>query len=33
MSYDADGNGEGAAVQISVLTSHPALTFADFVVI
>ncbi|MFI3154548.1 MAG: calcium-binding protein [Methylococcaceae bacterium] len=33
LSYDADGNGADAAVQIAVLGTHPALTFADFVVI
>lgn len=35
LSYDADGNDSGAAVQIAVLgiTSHPTLTNADFVVI
>ena len=33
LSYDADGSGAEAAVQIAVLGSHPALTFADFVVI
>lgn len=33
LSYDADGSGADAAVQIAVLGSHPALTFADFVVI
>jgi Ca2+-binding RTX toxin-like protein len=33
--YDADGNGAGVAVQIALLgvTTHPALTNADFVVI
>jgi Ca2+-binding RTX toxin-like protein len=31
--YDADGNGDGAATQIAVLGSNPALTHADFVVI
>ncbi|MDP1615198.1 MAG: hypothetical protein Q8L68_05315, partial [Methylococcales bacterium] len=35
LSYDADGNGSGAAVQVAVLgiASHPTLTNADFVVI
>jgi len=35
VSYDADGNGAGAAVQIATIgvSSHPALTNADFVVI
>jgi len=33
LSYDADGNGAEAAVQIAVLGSHPALTFVDFIVI
>ena len=33
--YDADGNGAGAAVQIALLglSTHPALTAADFVVV
>jgi Ca2+-binding RTX toxin-like protein len=33
--YDADGNGAGAAVQVAVLgvTTHPVLSYADFVVI
>ncbi len=35
LSYDADGNGAGVAVQIAVVgsTAHPILTSADFVVI
>lgn len=35
LSYDADGNGANAAVQIVILgtATHPALTAADFVVI
>ena len=35
VSYDADGSGVGAAVQIALLgvTTHPALTAADFVVV
>lgn len=33
VSYDADGNGAGAAVQIAVLGSNLSLTNADFVVI
>ena len=37
LSYDADGNGRGAAVQFATVwssaTAHPALTLADFVVI
>jgi Ca2+-binding RTX toxin-like protein len=35
LSYDIDGNGAGAAVQIAVVgvSTHPALTAADFVVI
>ncbi|MGY6216921.1 FG-GAP-like repeat-containing protein [Methylolobus aquaticus] len=33
LSYDADGNGAGAAVQIAVLGSGLALTVADFTVI
>jgi len=31
--YDADGNGSGAAVQIALLATKPALTFADFIVV
>ncbi len=33
VSYDADGNGAGAAVQIALLGANLALTTADFVVI
>jgi len=33
LSYDADGNGAGEAVQIAILGSHPDLTFADFIII
>ncbi|MDP2901983.1 MAG: calcium-binding protein [Methylovulum sp.] len=32
LSYDADGNGADAAVQIAALGTRPALTFADFMV-
>ncbi|MDQ6433539.1 calcium-binding protein [Mesorhizobium sp. LHD-90] len=31
--YDADGNGAGKAIQFAVLTDHPSITAADFVVI
>ena len=31
--YDADGNGSGAGLQISILTGAPVVTFADFFVI
>lgn len=35
LSYDADGNGSGAAVTIAVLgtSTHPALAFGDFVIV
>jgi Ca2+-binding RTX toxin-like protein len=35
LSYDADGSGKGAAVQIALIgtSTHAALTYADFVVI
>ncbi len=33
LSYDADGNGAGAAVQIALLGVNLALTNADFVII
>ena len=33
LSYDADGNGSGAAVAFANLASHPLLTAADFTVI
>lgn len=33
LSYDADGNGAGAAVAFAVLTNKPTLTNADFLVI
>jgi Ca2+-binding RTX toxin-like protein len=33
LSYDADGNGTGASVQIAVLGVNLPLTYADFVVI
>lgn len=35
LSYDADGNAAGAAVQIATVgvSIHPALTFADFIVV
>jgi Ca2+-binding RTX toxin-like protein len=34
LSYDADGTGAGAAVQIAIVgtTTHPALTASDFTV-
>jgi Ca2+-binding RTX toxin-like protein len=32
LSYDADGNGAGQAVQIAVLVGKPALTFEDFLI-
>ena len=32
LSYDADGNGLGLAVQFAVLTTHPAITNADILV-
>lgn len=31
--FDADGSGTGASVQFAVLDGHPALTYADFLVI
>jgi Ca2+-binding RTX toxin-like protein/subtilisin family serine protease len=31
--YDADGSGAGAAIQFAMLTDHPTITAADFVVI
>jgi Ca2+-binding RTX toxin-like protein len=33
LSYDSDGSGANAAIQIATLTTHPVLTNADFVVI
>ncbi len=33
LSYDADGNGAGAAVRFALLTGAPAITNADFLVI
>jgi Ca2+-binding RTX toxin-like protein len=33
LSYDADGNGAGAAVQFATLTNHPMLTASDFLMI
>ena len=33
LSYDADGNGAGAAIGFAVLGNHPVLTAADFLVI
>jgi Ca2+-binding RTX toxin-like protein len=33
LSYDADGNGSGAAIQFASLTGHPTLTNADFIVV
>ena len=33
LSYDADGNGASAAVHFATLTTHPAITNADFVVV
>lgn len=32
LSFDADGDGSGAAVQIAVLDGHPALAFTDVLV-
>jgi Ca2+-binding RTX toxin-like protein len=34
LSYDADGTGAGAAVQIAIIgtTTHPALVASDFLV-
>ena len=33
VSYDADGNGGGAAVRFATLTSNPTITAADFAII
>ncbi|MGO4841604.1 calcium-binding protein, partial [Rhizobiaceae sp. 2RAB30] len=33
LSYDADGNGAGAAVQIALLSNKAALSSADFLVV
>jgi Ca2+-binding RTX toxin-like protein len=33
LSYDADGNGAGAAVQIATLSNHAKLSYRDFYVI
>ena len=33
LSYDADGNGAGTAVQFATLAGNPALVLADFTVI
>jgi Ca2+-binding RTX toxin-like protein len=33
LTYDADGSGGGAAVVIATLSSAPAITLADFVII
>ena len=33
LSYDADGNGAGAAVLFATLTAHPAITAADFAIV
>ena len=33
LSYDADGNEPGSAIQIALISGHPALTIADFHVI
>ena len=33
LSYDADGNGAGAAIHFATLSTHPTITNADFVVV
>jgi Ca2+-binding RTX toxin-like protein len=33
LSYDVDGNGASAAIHFATLTTHPAITSADFVVV
>ncbi|NOT72308.1 MAG: hypothetical protein HOP09_13830 [Hyphomicrobium sp.] len=33
LSYDADGNGAGVAIQFATLTGAPTITNADFLVI
>jgi hypothetical protein len=33
LSYDADGNGSGAAVQFATLTTKPAITASDYMVV
>jgi Ca2+-binding RTX toxin-like protein len=33
LRYDADGNGASAAIHFATLTTHPAITSADFVVV
>ena len=33
LSYDADGNGSAAAIQIALLTGRPALTAGDIILI
>ena len=33
LSYDADGNGAAAAIAVALLTSHPAISAADFLII
>jgi len=32
LSYDADGNGAGAAVQFATLTTKPQITASDFMI-